>query len=282
MVWLILVVVGLLGGTLGSLMGLGGGIVVVPALLMLASISYIDITPQVAVGTSLLIMIFTGISATISYMKQKKVDYKSGLLFFSASGPGAILGTWLNRGFDTNSFQVYLGLFILFVSFILLIRNRLSPLPRSGKGVERTFTDEAANVYTYGYRLIPVLTLSFVVGMLSGLFGIGGGSLLVPAMIVLFAFPPQLAVATSMFIILLSAIVGSISHIIQGNVNWMYAIALIPGAWFGGTLGAAINRRLSNDKLVLILRIVLVFMAIRLIYEGMTSTAGLGRGGLIF
>ncbi|MFC0469662.1 sulfite exporter TauE/SafE family protein [Halalkalibacter kiskunsagensis] len=272
MVWLILVVVGLLGGTLGSLMGLGGGIVVVPALLMLASLSYLDITPQVAVGTSLLIMIFTGISATISYMKQKKVDYKSGLLFFSASGPGAVVGTWLNRGGDASSFQMYLGFFILFVSFILLIRNRLSPLPRSGKGVERVTTDEEGNVYTYGYRLVPVLALSFVVGMLSGLFGIGGGSLLVPAMIVLFSFPPHSAVATSMFIILLSAVVGSLSHVMQGNVNWMYALALIPGAWFGGTLGAAINRRLSSDKLVLVLRFILIIIAFRLIYEGMTST----------
>ncbi|MCL7749954.1 sulfite exporter TauE/SafE family protein [Halalkalibacter alkaliphilus] len=271
MVWVILLVVGLLGGTLGSLMGLGGGIVVVPALLMLGSLSFLDITPQVAVGTSLLIMIFTGISATIAYIKQKKVDYKSGLLFFSASGPGAIIGTWLNRGFDTNSFQVYLGLFILFVSFILFIRKYLKPLPRSGKGIQRTYTDEEGIDYTYGYRIVPVLAISFVVGMLSGLFGIGGGSLLVPAMIVLFAFPPHLAVATSMFIILLSAVVGSVSHMIQGNVNWVYALALIPGAWIGGTLGAAINRRLSSEKLVFFLRLMLIIMAFRLIYEGMTS-----------
>ncbi|MDT8858680.1 sulfite exporter TauE/SafE family protein [Alkalihalobacillus sp. MEB130] len=270
MLWIILVLVGLIGGTLGSLMGLGGGIVVVPALLMLGSLTLLEITPQVAVGTSLLIMIFTGISATIAYMKQKKVDYKSGLLFFSASGPGAIVGTWLNRGFDASSFQIYLGLFILFVSFILFIRKYLKPLPRSGKGIERTYTDEAGTVFTYGYRIIPVLAIAFVVGMLSGLFGIGGGSLLVPAMIVLFAFPPHLAVATSMFIILLSAVVGSISHIIQGNVDWLYAVALLPGAWFGGTLGAAINRRLSSEKVVFVLRFMLIVMAFRLIYEGWT------------
>ncbi|GAE27421.1 hypothetical protein JCM9140_3568 [Halalkalibacter wakoensis JCM 9140] len=270
MVWIILLLVGLLGGTLGSLMGLGGGIVVVPALLMLGSFALIDITPQVAVGTSLLIMIFTGISATLSYLKQKTVDYKSGLLFFSASGPGAIVGTWLNRGFDTNSFQIYLGFFILFVSFILFIRHYLKPLPRSGKGIERSYKSEDGTVYTYGYRVLPVLIIAFVVGMLSGLFGIGGGSLLVPAMIVLFAFPPHLAVATSMFIILLSAMVGSISHVLQGNVNWLYALALVPGAWFGGTLGAAINRRLSSTKLVFILRLLLIVMAIRLIYEGLT------------
>ncbi len=91
MVWLILVIVGFVGGTVGSLMGLGGGIIVVPSLLLLASLSLIDITPQVAVGSSLVIMIVTGFSATIAYVKQKKVDYKSGLLFFCASGPVRLL-----------------------------------------------------------------------------------------------------------------------------------------------------------------------------------------------
>ena len=137
------------------------------------------------------------------------------------------------------------------------------------KGIERTYIDKKGLSYTYGYHLLPALTLSFVVGMLSGLFGIGGGSLMVPAMIILFHFPPHIAVATSMFMILLSAIVGSLSHIALGNVEWLYILALLPGAWFGGVTGAAINRRLSSDRLVLVLRVVLIIIALRLIVEGL-------------
>jgi uncharacterized membrane protein YfcA len=269
MILFVLVLVGFIGGTIGSLMGLGGGIVVVPALLILAGIFLLDITPQIAVGTSLVVMIVTGISATISYVKQKKVDYKSGLLFFCASGPGAVVGTWLNRWFDADSFQMLLGLFILFISVVLFIRNRLKPRPYVKRTIERTYTDIEGNIYTYSYHLFPALSISFLVGMLSGLFGIGGGSLMVPAMIVLFSFPPHVAVATSMFMIMFSALAGSISHIMLGNVHWLYVLALLPGAWLGGLTGAAINRRLTSEKLVYVLRIVLILIACRLIYEGM-------------
>ncbi|ARK31967.1 hypothetical protein BkAM31D_20145 [Halalkalibacter krulwichiae] len=270
MIWVLLVLVGLVGSTLGSLMGLGGGIVVVPALLLLGSFSLLEITPQLAVGISLIVMIVTGLSATLAYIKQKKIDFKSAWLFFCASGPGAIVGAWINKGFDTESFQLYLGVFIIFISLILFIRHRLKPRPYRKKRIERTVMNEDGTFHTYGYNVVPVLILSFLVGMLSGLFGIGGGSLMVPAMIILFHFPPHRAVATSMFMILLSAIVGSISHISMGNVNWFYVLALLPGAWIGGILGAEINRRLSSEKLVFVLRFVLLIIAFRLIYEGLS------------
>ncbi len=182
---------------------------------------------------------------------------------------GAIVGTWLNRGFDADSFQLFLGIFILLVSVVLFIRSRLTPKLYTKKRIERTYIDQEGTTYTYSYNVLPALMLSFVVGMLSGLFGIGGGSLMVPAMMILFHFPPHIAVATSMFMILLSAFAGSLAHIILGNVEWFYILALLPGAWFGGLTGAAINRRLSSDSLVLVLRIVLIFVALRLIYEGL-------------
>jgi uncharacterized protein len=93
MEWVILVIVGLAASSLGSLIGLGGGIIVVPALLYFGSLSWFGhISPQVAVGTSLFTMIFTGLSSTLAYMKRKTVDYKSGLIFLIGSGPGSILG----------------------------------------------------------------------------------------------------------------------------------------------------------------------------------------------
>ncbi|MGO4888908.1 sulfite exporter TauE/SafE family protein [Anaerobacillus sp. MEB173] len=273
MEWLLLIVIGLVAGTLGSLMGLGGGIIVVPALMLLGSYTMIlaGITPQVAVGTSLVIMIFTALSSTLAYIKQKKVDYKSGLLFFSGSGPGALFGVWLNKDIDANSFLVYFGIFIIIVSFILMVRKHLKPLKVSAKGVQRGYINENGEETIYGYQPVLAISISFIVGMCSGLFGIGGGSLMVPAMILLFGFPAHIAVATSMFMIFLSSIVSSISHISLGNVNWLYALALVPGAWYGGKLGAAINQRLKSDTVVNILRIFLIIIGIRLIWQGMTG-----------
>lgn len=273
MSWFLLVVIGLAAGTVGSLMGLGGGIIVVPALLSLNGVLSIlnDVTPQVAAGTSLLIMIFTGISSTVAYAKQKTIDFKSGAIFSIGIIPGAICGVIINRTVNTDDFLLYFGIFMLVVAFTFFVRKYLKPMKLRPKGFKRTVMDPSGNEFTYGYQPVFAIVLSFFVGIISSLFGVGGGALMVPIMIILFGFPAHFAVATSMFVILVSALIGSISHMAAGHVNWLYALALVPGAWFGGQLGAAINRRISSDRLIFILRIFMVIIAIRLIIQGLNG-----------
>lgn len=271
MEWFILLLIGLTAGTVGSLMGLGGGIIVVPSLMLLSGYLSIlnGITPQVVVGTSLLIMIFTGLSATLAYIKQKKVDYTSGLIFLIGSIPGALFGVFLNKHIDAGKFLIFFGIFVLFVSVILMVRKYLKPLKVSRKGMRRTVINEVGQEVEYGLIPYIAIPISFIIGMFSGLFGIGGGTLMVPAMILIFGFPPHIAVATSMFILFFASIASSISHIALGNVNWLYAIALVPGAWFGGKLGAYINSKMKSDSLVNLLRIFLIIVGIRLIWQGL-------------
>jgi uncharacterized membrane protein YfcA len=270
MEWIILVIIGIAASSLGSLIGLGGGIIVVPALLYLGTLSgFGHITPQVAAGTSLFTMIFTGLSSTLAYMKHKTVDYKSGLIFLIGSGPGSILGAWVTEKLNLHSFSIFFGLFILLVSIVLMLKDKLKPIPyRKDKGIIRTFTDNAGDTFEYGYSLPMAIAITFTVGFLSGILGVGGGSLMVPTMILLFFFPPHVAVATSMFMILPTSILSSITHIILGNVNWMYALALIPGAWIGAKIGVYLNQKLKSKTIVLILRAILVIVAVRLIYQG--------------
>jgi uncharacterized membrane protein YfcA len=97
---------------------------------------------------------------------------------------------------------------------------------------------------------------------------VGGGSLMVPTMILVFFFPPHVAVATSMFMILPTSILSSITHVVLGNVNWLYALALIPGAWIGAKVGVYLNSKLKSKTVVLILRTILVIVGLQLIYEG--------------
>jgi uncharacterized membrane protein YfcA len=273
MEWIILVIIGIAASSLGSLIGLGGGIIVVPALLYLGTLSgFGHITPQVAAGTSLFTMIFTGLSSTLAYMKHKTVDYKSGLIFLIGSGPGSILGAWVTEKLNLHSFSIFFGLFILLVSIVLMLKDKLKPIPyRKDKGIIRTFTDNAGESFEYGYSLPMAIAITFTVGFLSGILGVGGGSLMVPTMILLFFFPPHVAVATSMFMILPTSILSSITHVILGNVNWMYALALIPGAWIGAKIGVYLNQKLKSKTIVLILRAILIIVAVRLIYQGIVG-----------
>ncbi|MFB3170573.1 sulfite exporter TauE/SafE family protein [Neobacillus sp. 179-C4.2 HS] len=270
MEWIVLVLIGIAGSSLGSLIGLGGGIVIVPSLLFLGSLSTFGyISPQTAVGTSLFTMIFTGLSSTLAYMKHKTVDYKSGLIFLIGSGPGSILGAWVTEILDLKSFNLFFGIFIIFVSFVLLLKDKLKPIPyRKDKGIVRSFTDNTGKIFEYGFNPVMGVIISLIVGFLSGILGVGGGSLMVPTMILFFFFPPHVATATSMFMILPTSILSSITHITLGNVDWLLALALVPGAWIGARVGVYLNTRLKSKTIVLLLRTILIIVGIRLIYEG--------------
>ncbi len=268
--WFLLMLLGLVAASLGSLMGLGGGIIIVPTLMILSGYVSVlaGITPQVAVGTSLLVMIFTGLSSTLTYLKQQTVDVKSSFLFFAGSGPGALVGVYFNNGIDAKVFLIFFGIFIIIISFLLMIRKHLKPLKLSKTGIKRQYTTAEGKVVDYGYHPALAIFIAFVVGLCSGLFGIGGGSIMVPAMILLFGFPPHRAVATSMLMIFLSAILSSITHITLGNINWLFALALLPGAFFGGIVGAEVNKRIKSETVVNILRFFLIVIGIRLIVQG--------------
>lgn len=271
----VLLALGIAAGTIGALAGLGGGIIIVPSLLFISSSTALltGITPQTAVGISTLIMIATGLSSTLAYMKKKLSDYKAALLFFAGSGPGGILGALANKHLEADAFSVYFGLFMLVMSLVMMVKSRIQTAEyKPGiRRIETHFTDPEGCSHLYGYNPFPAVALAFGVGFCSGLFGIGGGSLMVPAMMLLFYFPPHAAVATSMFMVFLSAVTNSAMHIYLGNVIWIYAAALIPGAWAGAKLGAMISTRLKSRTLETVLKAVLLIMGIRLIYQGITG-----------
>ncbi|MTH53878.1 TSUP family transporter [Bacillus mangrovi] len=271
MEWIVLLVLGLAAGTLGSLVGLGGGIIIVPALLFLSDFLPSSVTPQDAVGTSLFVLIFTGLSSTLAYMKYKRVDYKSGWILFIGSGPGSLAGAWVSRTFTDDSFSIWFGLFMIAMAFVLMLKGRTAPAAsaKGGRGITGVYIDPAGKKFEYSYHPAAGILTAFAVGFLGGLFGIGGGALMVPVMVLLFLFPPHVAVGTSMFIIFLSSVTSSGIHAFMGHVEWLYALALIPGAYAGGKLGAYINNRLESKTIIILLRVVLVIIGIRLVYQGL-------------
>ena len=271
MEFVVLAIIGLAAGVVGALVGLGGGIILVPATLFIGvTLGWINgITPQSVVGLSVIMMIFTGLGSTLSYMKTKTVDFRSGFIFFIGSIPGTLLGAFVNKGLDLPSFNLYFGILLIILATLLLVRDYLKPVNWFVKrGKTREFTDAQGKKYVYGYPIWFALLLTFGVGFASGLFGIGGGSIIVPAMILLFLFPPHVAVGTSMFMVFLSAIVNSITHISLGNVPWLYTIPVVPAAYFGAKLGAHLNKKMKSTTLVFVLRIILLLLGVRSIIDG--------------
>lgn len=269
----IAIIIGFASAFVGSLVGLGGGIVFVPAMLFL--FRYVDsfswASAQTIVGISLITMVFTGLSSTIAYMRLKRVDIKTGVLFLFGSIPGSVVGSWINSKVDVDSFSLYFGILMVVVLLMMMIdREKIAGkrhLVINDK--TRNFTIDG-ELFQYNVPVLPAFILSFFVGALSGLFGIGGGTISVPALILFFGMPVQIAIATSMFMIFFISMMSSLSHIVLGHIIWTYVLFFVIGSYIGGTVGAKTNRRLKGRTLEWILRAVIAFTAIQLIYEGLS------------
>ncbi|HEU4963125.1 MAG TPA: sulfite exporter TauE/SafE family protein [Bacilli bacterium] len=256
---LLLLLFGVLAGFSGSLVGLGGGFIVVPALAFL-----FQMKPEVIVGTSMAVLLFNSISSTLAYTRQKRIDFAAGASFAAASVPGSIIGAMLTEGMG-KSFFIGFGCFLIFISFFLVFKPKKPidlPLKHTA---HRAFIDASGTEFSYSYNRPLGLIVAFFVGYLGSLLGIGGGSILVPTMVVLLNFPPHIAAATSMFTIFLSAIIGTGTHFFLDNIDWWKVLFLAPGAFLGGQLGARVAAKLPAPVILKILSALLVVVGIRLI-----------------
>lgn len=262
------VVFGFAVGVYGTLVGAGGGFVVVPFLLLVR-----HARPEQAAGTSLAVVFLNALSGTLAYARQRRVDYAAGAWFAAATVPGAVLGAYGARAFSGRTFAVVFGILLLAVAAVLLWR----PLPTEGAAlggraggaalwpVERRFTDAAGGTFRYRYDRAWGLLLSFVVGYASSVLGVGGGIVHVPALVYLLGFPAHVATATSHFILVVTAGVGTLSHAALGHLFLVPAGLMGLGAVLGAPLGAWLSRKLHGGWIVRALAVALAGVGIRLL-----------------
>ncbi|HHO5062118.1 TPA: sulfite exporter TauE/SafE family protein [Staphylococcus aureus] len=268
----LLVLIGGLSAIIGSIVGIGGGIIIVPTLVYLGVEHGLlhNITTQIAIGTSSVILIVTGLSSSLGYLKTKQVDIKNGSIFLFGLLPGSLLGSFISRYLTFESFNLYFGIFLIFVAILLMVRNKIKPFKIFDKPkYEKTYVDAKGNTYHYSVPPLFAFITTFLIGILTGLFGIGGGALMTPLMLIVFRFPPHVAVGTSMMMIFFSSVMSSIGHIAQGHVAWGYAIILIISSYFGAKIGVKVNQSIKSDTVVTLLRTVMLLMGIYLIIRAL-------------
>lgn len=127
---ILLILIGGLSAVIGSLVGIGGGIIIVPTIVYLGVDNDLlhGITPQIAIGTSSVILIVTGLSSTLGYLKTKQVDVKNGSIFLFGLLPGSLIGSIISRYLTLESFNLYFGIFLILVAILLMVRNKIKPL----------------------------------------------------------------------------------------------------------------------------------------------------------
>jgi uncharacterized membrane protein YfcA len=265
-----LAALGLVVGAFGTLIGAGGGFVLVPLLLIL----YPDYEPEQITAISLAVVFANATSGSIAYGRQRRVDYLTGLLFAASSVPGVVSGALVVHLVPERLFSGMFGALLLGVAGVAL-RPRKEAIrePLRGRGIlVRHVTDPEGRTYVYAYRVWQGVVLSIGVGFVSSLFGIGGGVIHVPAMIILLHIPVAYAVATSHFVLAFMAGGGSLVHVIDGSLRGdqaVKALALAAGAIPGAQLGALLAHRVNSRVVLFLLGVSLSVLAVRLVLRAL-------------
>ena len=264
MLWALLVFIGLFIGAFGTLIGVAGGFLLVPILLFL----YPQDTPVTITSITLSVAFFNALSGSIAYGRLRRIDYRSGLLFSLASVPGAIIGSNITASLSRGIFQTIFAVTLLLVASYLMIRPE-----RRGRGIAtavhavREITDSHGNTFTYSYNRIWGIAIAFGIGLMSGLLGIGGGIIHVPALTQLLCFPVHIATATSHFVVAITTFAAVITRVVTGAfTEGVRRVAVLSaGAIVGAQFGARLSQRVPSVLIVRLLAVGLAIVAIRLL-----------------
>jgi uncharacterized membrane protein YfcA len=233
-------VIGIMAGLLGGMFGVGGGLIIVPAL---AGIAKMD--RRRASGTSLAATLPIAAAALVTYVADGNVDWAVALCLASGAIVGAIVGTHLLSVIPKN---------VLIIIFVITV---LATAARLGIGTETTGRDDLTITMVVALILVGLFT-----GTLAGLLGIGGGVIMVPAMVVLFGMVPIVAKGTSVAVIVPTSIMGTIRN--RKNMNVDLRVALVVGG-FGAVSavgGSLIASDLSDETSNMMFALLLVIVAI--------------------
>jgi len=254
--WL-LVVFGFFIGILASMVGVDGGVFIVPILTF-----FYGFKVKAATATSLTAVIFTAIASTINYRKQKRIYYKTGLVLAVTTTPGAYLGAYVATITDERLPGLTFGVFMILVA----LRTIFKLFRRKGEDKMRPMRTDTETVNSRKTMVIGA-GLGFFGGFASGLLGIGGGTAVVPIMTIALGMPIHSATATSMFTMIFTAISGVTKYSQANLVNLPVALLLAAGTVFGAQVGAYTSRRLSGRKLSIIFALVLIVSSVNMIMK---------------
>ncbi|HEY7891634.1 MAG TPA: sulfite exporter TauE/SafE family protein [Solirubrobacteraceae bacterium] len=262
---LLLCLLGFSVGVFGTLVGAGGGFILTPILLLL----YPRSSPGLLTAISLVVVFFNAASGTLAYSRQRRIDYRSGVVFAVATLPGSVLGALLADRVSRPTFDVIMGLALTALA-VWLIRGRGEPGPGvEGVGSPRELIDTQGTVYGYRARVRVGAALSVGVGFASSFLGIGGGVAHVPLLVGVLGFPTHIATATSHFVLAFMALVATITHVLSGSFHHgeglLRSAELSLGVVFGAQLGAHLSRRLSGLHIQRLLAFGLLALGGRLI-----------------
>jgi len=266
--------IGIFIGLYGTLIGAGGGFILVPILVFL----FPQDGPSMITASSLAVICVNAGSGTIAYARMKRVSYRTGILFAAASIPGAFIGSAVTRFIPRKVFGVLFGGLLMGVAVFLSVTRgirgrhadaatREDPPVGTWTTIRDTVVDREGMAHPLSFNLLVGMGLSMLIGFLATLVGIGGGLIHVPVLTYIFNFPLHIATATSHFVLFFTALTGVVEHILDHTwpTHLLRDACLAAGVIGGAQVGAYLSRKISAPWIVLALAIALGFVGVRLV-----------------
>jgi len=278
----ILLILGLGGavGLLSGLFGVGGGFLMTPLLI------FIGVPPAVAVGTQAAQTVASSVSGVMAHMRRGNVDFMMGGVLTAGGFGGSILGVWL---FNLLKFSGHIDLtislgYVIFLGFVgsfMMIESLPGILKRRPTTVAAAARGPGRHMWMHGLpfkmrfkrsklyvsALLP-LAIGALVGLLVAMMGVGGGFLMVPAMIYLLGMPTQPVIGTSLFqITFVTAATALLQATVNQSVDIVLALLLLVTGVIGAQIGARLSPKIKGEHLRIMLALIVLAVAIRLALE---------------
>lgn len=259
-------------GTFGAVVGVGGGIILVPLLTL-----FLNVPVPTAVAVSLLGVIAVSTTASASYLERDFVDRRVGLTLLVATALGGAAGGYIAGYLDPRVISALFGLVLLVVA-VLMLRGRRSTMPEftgEPRGLEFDSSyDEPTTGDAIRYRARRVGSGAFVsvfAGALSGLLGVGGGIVNVPTMNVLMGIPMRVATTTSTYMLGATAAASAVLYLNRDEVDFALAAPVVIGVFLGGRVGAIFQPRVPQQALSLVFVALSLFFAVQMLIRAVNG-----------
>ncbi len=278
---LVIIAMGAMIGFLSGMFGVGGGFLMTPLLI------FYGIPPAIAVGTEAAQIAGSSVSGVTAHLKRKSVDFQMGWFLVIGGGAGSLVGVFLFRRLrETGQIETFIALaYVLFLSLIgsLMLAESARALlrpPEAGAPKLRRRRTAWMSALPAPMRFrrsklyispLPPMVIGFFVGVLAAIMGVGGGFILVPAMIYVLKMPTKVVVGTSLFqIVFVTAITTVLHAVANQTVDIVLALMLLIGGVVGAQLGARASVRLKAEQLRVLLALIVLGVCARLALDLVT------------
>ena len=263
---ILLAVVGFVGGVFGSMVGLGGGVFIVPALAL-----FLKVPIHEAIAASLFAIVATSSTASIAYLREDLTNLRLGMALETMTVTGAFAGGLVGALLSHEILSAVFGGVMVAVSVYLLVNSRTADavvdMTEKPGVLGASYHDRNLDrIVVYRVHRLPVgMGAGLVAGLVSGLLGVGGGFLKVPVMVIAMKIPVRAAAATSNFMIGITACTGAIVYLARGLVDPVTTVAVVLGVVAGAYLGATLAKRVKSSVLTVLLAFVLFALSLQMI-----------------